>query len=155
MVVKIKKTDSNAIIPTYGSERAAGCDLYSTSEIDIPVGETKLIGTGVCMEIPDGYVGLIYARSGLATNRGLRPANCVGVIDSDYRGEIKVALHNDSKEFQPIYVGDRIAQLVIAPFLNVTFEEVGMLDETNRGENGFGSTGTGKYPDYHQLSLFE
>lgn len=143
MVINIKKTNSNAIIPTRGSDRAAGYDLYSNeTSVDIPAGETRMIGTGVCMEIPDGYAGLVYARSGLASKRGLRPANCVGVIDSDYRGEIKVALHNDSKESQTIYSGDRLAQIVITPFLAATFNEVDELNITDRGDGGFGSTGT-------------
>lgn len=143
MVINIKKTNSNAIIPTRGSDRAAGYDLYSNeTSVDIPAGETRMIGTGVCMEIPDGYAGLVYARSGLASKRGLRPANCVGVIDSDYRGEIKIALHNDSKESQTIYSGDRLAQIVITPFLAATFNEVDELSVTDRGDGGFGSTGT-------------
>lgn len=144
MKVNIKKLNSNAVIPTKGSEFAAGCDLYATvtSEI-IPAGQTRLIGTGIAMEIPEGYVGLVYARSGLATKRGLRPANCVGVIDSDYRGEIMVALHNDNKEAQAIHIGDRIAQIVIAPYLSVEFNEVDELNDTDRGEGGFGSTGSG------------
>lgn len=147
MVVNIKKTNSNAIIPTRGSNRAAGYDLYSNeTSIDIPAGKTKMIGTGVCMEIPDGYAGLVYARSGLASKRGLRPANCVGVIDSDYRGEIKVALHNDSKELQTINSGDRLAQIVITPFLAIEFNEVNELDKTDRGEGGFGSTGVNSNP---------
>lgn len=158
MVINIKKTDSNATIPTRGSDRAAGFDLYSNeTSVRIPVGETRMIGTGVCMEIPDGYAGLVYARSGLASKRGLRPANCVGVIDPDYRGEIKVALHNDSKECQTIHIGDRLAQIVITPFLAVDFNEVDELNETDRGECGFGSTGVSKdpTPEYEQLSLFD
>ena len=154
MIVKIKKTDSNATIPTRGSNYAAGYDLYSNeASIEIPVGETKMIGTGVCMEIPDGYVGYVYARSGLASKRGLRPANCVGVIDSDYRGEIKVALHNDSKDNQAINTNDRIAQIVISPYLAVDFEEVDELNETDRGEGGFGSTGINN--EYEQLTVYD
>ena len=142
MIVNIKKLDDNALVPTRGSEYAAGYDLYANvlSET-VPVGATKLIGTGIAMEIPTGYVGLVYARSGLASKRGLRPANCVGVIDSDYRGEIMVALHNDSKEAQDIHIQDRIAQIVIAPYLSVEFNEVDELDNTERGDGGFGSTG--------------
>lgn len=156
MVIKIKKTNDIAVTPTRGSDYAAGYDLYSNeASVCIPTGETKMIGTGICMEIPDGYAGFVYARSGLASKRGLRPANCVGVIDSDYRGEIKVALHNDSNESQTIHLEDRIAQIVIAPFLAVDFEEVDELEETTRGEGGFGSTGTNKTPEYEQLSLFD
>lgn len=156
MVINIKKTDSNATIPTRGSDRAAGFDLYSNeTSVDIPAGETKMIGTGVCMEIPDGYAGLVYARSGLASKRGLRPANRVGVIDSDYRGEIKVALHNDSKELQTINIGDRLAQIVITPFLAVSFNEVNELNATDRGEGGFGSTGINSTPKWHQMSIDE
>lgn len=142
MQIKIKKCYDNAVIPTRGSDYAAGYDLY-TADIftQIPVGETRMIGTGVCMEIPEGYAGFIFARSGLASKRGLRPANCVGVIDSDYRGEIKVALHNDSCEMQTIKQGDRIAQIVIMPYLAVEFEETDALNETTRGAGGFGSTG--------------
>lgn len=141
MILNIKKKNSNAMLPTRGSVGAAGFDLYSNEvSVDIPNGETKIIGTGLYMEIPDGYAGLIYARSGLASKRGLRPANCVGVIDSDYRGEIKVALHNDSKECQTIHKGDRIAQIVITPFLAIDFNEVDELSETDRGKRGFGST---------------
>ena len=142
MQIKIKKCYDNAVTPTRGSDYAAGYDLY-TADIftQIPVGETRMIGTGVCMEIPEGYAGFIFARSGLASKRGLRPANCVGVIDSDYRGEIKVALHNDSCEMQTIKQGDRIAQIVIMPYLAVEFEETDALNETTRGAGGFGSTG--------------
>lgn len=145
MIIKIKKIDSNTTIPTRGSNCAAGYDLYSNEvSVHIPSGETKMIGTGVCMEIPDGYAGFVYARSGLASKRGLRPANCVGVIDSDYRGEIKVALYNDSKECQTVHTGDRLAQIVIAPYLAIDFKEVDELNETDRGEGGFGSTGTSR-----------
>ena len=142
MQIKIKKCYDNAVVPTRGSDYAAGYDLY-TADIftQIPVGETRMIGAGVCMEIPEGYAGFIFARSGLASKRGLRPANCVGVIDSDYRGEIKVALHNDSCEMQTIKQGDRIAQIVIMPYLAVEFEETDALNETTRGAGGFGSTG--------------
>ena len=142
--VNIKKIDKNAKIPTYGSSNAAGCDLYallSENETFKP-GETKLIKTGIALEIPEGYVGLLYARSGLASKKGLAPANKVGVIDSDYRGEIMVALHNHSNEERMIEPFERIAQLVIAPYLKVDFIEVDELDETKRGSNGFGSTGS-------------
>lgn len=144
MEINIKLLDNRASVPTNGSEKAAGYDLKAVTETGatrIPVGETAMIGTGICMEIPDGYFGAIFARSGLASKRGLRPANCVGVIDSDYRGEIKVALHNDSSTCQSIHDGDRVAQLVILPYLPVVFKEVEDLNETERGEGGFGSTG--------------
>lgn len=145
MKVKIKKLVDGAVIPTRGSDEAAGYDLYAhipRQSETIPAGETKVIGTGIAMEIPTGYVGLVFARSGLATKRALRPANCVGVIDSDYRGEIGVALHNDGKVAQAIHIQDRIAQIVIVPYLSVEFEETENLDETERGSGGFGSTGT-------------
>ena len=141
--LRIKKINDNATIPTYGSAAAAGADLYSCEEeIIIQPGETRLIHTGIVMEIPDGYVGLIYARSGIATKRGLAPANKVGVIDSDYRGEIMVALHNHSNSAAKIEAKERIAQIVITPYLAVNFAEVDELDETERGAGGFGSTGT-------------
>ena len=127
-----------------GSEYAAGSDLYACIDeaVSINPGETYLVKTGLAMEIPEGYAGLIYARSGLATKRGLAPANKVGVVDSDYRGEVMVALHNHSNETQVIEPKERIAQLVVAPFLKVDFEEVSELNETVRGEGGFGSSGT-------------
>ena len=143
MTVKFKKLSKNAICPTYGTEFSAGADLYALCENDIVItpGETVLIHTGIAVEIPEGYVGLIYARSGLATKKGLAPANKVGVIDADYRGELMVALYNQSKEERSITAGERIAQLVIAPFLKAEFEEVNDLTDTLRGEGGFGSTG--------------
>lgn len=143
MNVKVKKLKQNAVIPTLGSKFAAGADLYSAEEADVTIepNETKFIGTGLAMEIPEGYVGLVYARSGLACKRGLAPANKVGVVDSDYRGEIKVALHNHGKETQTVEKGERIAQMVIAPYLAVSYEEADELSETERGEGGFGSTG--------------
>lgn len=142
--INIKKLDPNAKIPSFGSEFAAGFDLYAcnTDNITIPAGETVLIHTGLAMEIPVGYGGFVYARSGLATKKGLAPANKVGVIDADYRGEIMVALHNQSKEDQQIAAGERIAQMVIAPFLKVEFNQVEELQETQRGSGGFGSTGS-------------
>jgi dUTP pyrophosphatase len=142
--INIKKLDPNAKIPSFGSEFAAGFDLYAcnTDNITIPAGETVLIHTGLAMEIPVGYGGFVYARSGLATKKGLAPANKVGVIDADYRGEIMVALHNQSKEDQQIAAGERIAQMVIAPFLKVEFNLVEELQETQRGSGGFGSTGS-------------
>lgn len=142
-VIAVKKLNENAVLPTYGSEFAAGADLYALADGDIVLapGETKLIHTGLAMEIPVGYAGLIYARSGLATKRGLAPANKVGVIDSDYRGEIMVALHNHSKTEQVIAAKERIAQLVVTPFLKAEFELADELADTARGEGGFGSTG--------------
>lgn len=140
--VNIKKTDPNAILPSYGSEFAAGADLYSCSEnVEIEPGKTVLIHTGIAIELPQGYVGLVYARSGLASKRGLAPANKVGVIDCDYRGEIMVALHNHGTETQKVEQGERIAQLVIAPYFTADFNEVDELSQTVRGEGGFGSTG--------------
>lgn len=141
--VKIKKLRENAIIPTYGSEFAAGADLYACLDesVTIDVGETKLIPTGIALSIPVGFAGLIYARSGLASKRGLAPANKVGVVDSDYRGEVMVALHNHGKEAQIIEAGERIAQMVIAPYIAANFILSDELDDTVRGEGGFGSTG--------------
>lgn len=143
MNIKVKKLKSGATVPTMGSKFAAGADLYSAEDADVVIepSETKFIGTGLAMEIPEGYVGLVYARSGLACKRGLAPANKVGVVDSDYRGEIKVALHNHGKEAQTVEKGERIAQMVIAPYLSVNYEEADALSETERGEGGFGSTG--------------
>ena len=142
--MNIKKLKDNAKIPTYGSEFAAGADLYACLDEDLTIKphETKMVPTGLAMEIPVGYAGLIYARSGLASKKGLAPANKVGVVDSDYRGEVMVALHNHTDEEKTIEKDERIAQLVVAPFLKVDFNEVDELDETDRGEGGFGSTGT-------------
>lgn len=143
--VKIKKLNNKAITPSRGSEQAAGYDLYAC--IDdfnysvIHPHKTEKINTGLSIEIPDGYFGAIFARSGLATKQGIRPANCVGVIDSDYRGNVIVALHNDTNEPFTVVDGDRIAQLVILPYLPVAFEEVDELTDTERGDGGFGSTG--------------
>lgn len=144
MELRIKKLSPSAVIPSYGSASAAGADLYACegAEITIKPGETKLIHTGIAMEIPEGYVGLIYARSGIAVKRGLAPANKVGVIDSDYRGEIMVAIHNHSGEDQTIADAERIAQIVITPYLTVDFALADELDDTDRGAGGFGSTGT-------------
>ncbi len=139
--MKIKKLNDNAIIPSRGSSSAAGYDLYTTDEVTIAPGETVLVGTGLAMEIPEGYFGAVFARSGLATKEGLRPANCVGVIDADYRGELKVPLHNDSASERHVVAGERIAQLVIMPFLAVDFEEADELTDTARSTGGFGSTG--------------
>lgn len=144
MKVNIKRLNENAIVPTYGSEYAAGADLYACIAEDTTIlpNETKLIKTGIAIEVPEGYGAFIYARSGLASKRGLAPANKVGVVDSDYRGEVMVALHNHSSIAQTIARGERIAQMVIAPFLKAEFEVVDELSDTVRGAGGFGSTGT-------------
>ncbi len=141
--VNIKKLKENATIPTYGSEYAAGADLYACLDdaLTIQPGETVFVGTGIAMEIPEGYAGLIYARSGLSCKRDLAPANKVGVVDADYRGEITVALHNHGQKPQTIEANERIAQIVIAPFLKVAFQETEALSDTVRGTGGFGSTG--------------
>ncbi len=141
--IAVKKLDERAILPTYGSPYAAGADLYALTdgEVTVQPGETKLVRTGLAMEIPEGYAGLIYARSGLASKRGLAPANKVGVVDADYRGEVMVALHNHSLQPQTIDNGERIAQLVVAPFLKAEFDEAEELSDTARGTGGFGSTG--------------
>ena len=141
MKVAVKKLDEKAVLPTYGSTYAAGADLYALNKETIPAHETRFIHTGLAIEIPAGYAGLIYARSGLACKRGLAPANKVGVIDADYRGEIMVALHNHSETEQTVEEGERVAQLVIAPFLTVDFFEIEELTNTQRGAGGFGSTG--------------
>jgi dUTP pyrophosphatase len=142
--MKIKRLHPDAIVPTLGSAAAAGYDLYALYPCDLEPGSTYLIHTGWAMEIPDGFWGGIYARSGLATKKGLRPANCVGAIDPDYRGEVMVALHNDSSSIQHINAGDRIAQLIFAEVWHPAdgLEEVEELSDTSRGEGGFGSTGT-------------
>ena len=141
--MNIKKLNENARIPTYGSEFAAGADLYACLDADVTIApaETLLIHTGLAMQIPEGLVGLIYARSGLASKKGLAPANKVGVIDSDYRGEIMVALHNHGTIPQTISNGERIAQIVFAPYYAAEFSVVDELDDTTRGSGGFGSTG--------------
>ena len=142
--VNIKLLNDKAIMPTYGSIDAAGADLYANideKETILPH-ETKFIKTGVAMAIPKGLVGLLFARSGLASKRGLAPANKVGVVDSDYRGEILVALHNHTDVEQSIEPGERIAQMAFLPYVKGIFEVVSDLDETTRGEGGFGSTGT-------------
>ena len=142
-IVKFTKLHKSATVPAYGTPFAAGADLRAILDENIKIkpGETQFIHTGLATQIPDGLVGLIYARSGLACKRGLAPANCVGVIDSDYRGEIMVALHNYSNETQEIEPNERVAQLVIAPYIAAEFVEVENLDDTDRGEGGFGSTG--------------
>ncbi len=144
MKIDIKKLNDKAILPTRGSVEAAGWDLYSNNEesIKVEAHSTVMIGTGLSMAIPNGYFGAVFARSGLATKQGLRPANCVGVIDSDYRGEVIVSLHNDSSEVKTINPNERIAQLVVMPYLSVEFDEKETLDQTLRGSGGFGSTGT-------------
>lgn len=142
MILNVKRLSDTAYLPTRGSACAAGYDLYSDTNAAIYPGETQRINTGIAVEIPDGHFGAIFARSGLATNMGLRPANCVGVIDSDYRGELIVALHNDSvEECREVRCGDRIAQLVIMPYMSVDINEVDELTNTDRGAGGFGSTG--------------
>ena len=141
--MNIKKLNEKAIVPTYGSAYAAGADLYACEggEVTIGAGETRLIHTGIAMEIPEGLVGLIYARSGLASKRGLAPANKVGVIDSDYRGEFMIVLHNHGSQAQTIENGERVAQMVITPVLTPVYEVVEELEDTARGQGGFGSTG--------------
>ena len=143
MKVNFKVLCDGATAPAYATEYAAGADLYNLKgeAVTIGAGETKLIHTGIALEIPEGYVGLIFARSGLATKRALAPANKVGVIDSDYRGEIMVALHNHGTVEQTVDGGERVAQISIVPYLKAEFSEVGSLSETVRGEGGFGSTG--------------
>lgn len=143
MKLRIKKLDPRAITPTYGTEYSAGADLYALLDEPtvIAAHSTKIINTGIAIEIPEGYCGLIFARSGIATKRHLAPANKVGVIDADYRGEVKVALHNHSSEDATVEPGERIAQLAVIPFLSATFEEVDELSDTERGAGGFGSTG--------------
>lgn len=143
--VRTKKLCENAVLPKYGTEFAAGADLYACMDaeaVTLAPGETKLIRTGIALEIPAGYAGFVFARSGLASKRGLAPANKVGVIDSDYRGELMVALHNHSGDPQSVENGERIAQMVILPYLAVDFIESDTLDDTERGAGGFGSTGT-------------
>ena len=172
MQIRIKKLDERAKIPTRGSDYAAGYDLYALDKVDVPGGGRVFVHTGIALDIPDGYFGAIYARSGLACKHGLKPANCVGVIDSDYRGEILVCIENSNESVKiedvpvpgvpqaqgisvtqehavrnhdasfTIEAGDRIAQLVIQRFQSVTFVEVDELEDTVRGTGGFGSTGT-------------
>lgn len=141
--MNINRMDKRAILPTYGTKYSAGADLYALLDEDLVIApsETILVHTGICMEIPTGLVGLVFARSGLATKKGLAPANKVGVIDSDYRGEIMVPLHNHTKEEKVIKHGERIAQIIFMPYIMEQFDEVDELSETVRGEGGFGSTG--------------
>ena len=143
MPVYIKKLKAQAAMPSYGSAEAAGADLYACLEtaVEIAAGGTAMIPTGLAMELPEGTVGLVYARSGLSSKKGLAPANKVGVIDSDYRGEVMVALHNHSAQAAVVEPGERIAQLVVAPVLRAAFAEADALSDTVRGEGGFGSTG--------------
>ena len=144
MKIQIQKLREGARIPTRGSEQAAGYDLYAYPDhaVEIAPGGSAKIGTGLAIAVPDGYFGAIFARSGLAAKEGLRPANCVGVADSDYRGEYMVVLHNDSDKVRVVTPDERIAQLVVMPYLAVEFEPVQALEETARGTGGFGSTGT-------------
>lgn len=139
--MKIVKKDKRAIVPTYGTEGSAGMDMYSIESVDIIPGETVMVHTGVCMEIPQKFFGAVYPRSGIAAKRGLRLANCVGVIDSDYRGEIIVPIHNDSPVVQHIDCGERIAQMIIQPYIHPNLVVVDSLSDTDRGEGGFGHTG--------------
>lgn len=143
MNVNIKRLDDKAVIPSYGSKNAAGADLYACLDAPLTIepGNTQLVPTGLAMELPEGYAGLIYARSGLASKKGLAPANKVGVIDSDYRGQVMVALHNHSNTAATIEHAERIAQLVVTPYIMSIFHEVDELSITERGEGGFGSTG--------------
>ncbi len=143
MILRIKKLDERATTPTYGTEYSAGADLYSMvgDEITVEPHKTVLVHTGLAVEIPEGYAGLIFARSGMACKRGLAPANKVGVIDADYRGEVMVALHNHTDAPVTVEGGERVAQLSIVPFLKAEFVEAEELSDTVRGEGGFGSTG--------------
>lgn len=142
MDISVKRVNESAILPTQANPGDAGWDLYSNGEYVIHQHETVKVGTGISVALPDYTFGAIYARSGLATKQGLRPANCVGVCDCKYRGEYIVALYNDSDEIRFVHYGDRIAQLIVQPFVPVTLKEADELDETERGEGGFGSSGT-------------
>ena len=141
--IRVKKLSANATLPTYGSDEAAGADLYACLDeaVRIQPGETFWVPTGIALEVPKGCAGLIYARSSMGAKRGLAPANKVGVIDSDYRGEIRVVLLNHSKQVQTIEPGERVAQLIITPVLTPAYEECEDLTDTDRGAGGFGSTG--------------
>ncbi len=143
MKIEIRRLSETAVFPVKGSAQAAGYDLCADLKepLVIPVGETVKVEMGFAIAIPDGYFGGVFARSGISTKKGLRPANCTGVIDSDYRGPVVVPLYNDSDTERVIMPGERVAQLIILPYLSVDFCEVEQLDETERGENGFGSTG--------------
>lgn len=144
MKINVKKLNENAKLPMYATKSSAGGDLYAflDSDVTIKQGETKIIKTGLAFAIPEGYMGLVYARSGLSIKEGLAPANKVGVIDADYRGELMVALYNQSSSDKIVKNGDRIAQFIIAPYIKADYEIVEDLDETTRGAGGFGSTGT-------------
>ena len=141
--IRVKKLREGALLPTYGTAQAAGADLYACLEAPLTIapGETAWVPTGLALEVPEGCAGLVYARSGLSTKRGLAPANKVGVIDSDYRGEITVVLYNHGSEAQTISSGERIAQLIVTPVLTPAYTETDRLSETLRGTGGFGSTG--------------
>jgi dUTP pyrophosphatase len=141
--VRVKILRENAMIPTYGSEQAAGADLYACLETPVVIhpGETAFIPTGISLEVPAGCAGLIYARSGMACKRGLAPANKVGVVDSDYRGEILVALYNHGNVAQTVENGERVAQFVITPVLTPAYVIADCLSDTARNQGGFGSTG--------------
>ena len=141
--IKVKKLNEFAKLPTRGSSDAAGYDLYAATNqiLDIAPHSTIKVGTGLSFELPEGTFAAIFARSGIATKRGLRPANCVGVIDSDYRGPIIVALHNDTDEMQSIEPGERIAQMILLPYIEMKFNEVDELSDTSRGDSGFGASG--------------
>lgn len=143
VTIRFRRVNALAVIPTRGSEKAAGYDLYAALEAPVSIAphETVKIDTGLQFEIPDGYFAAIYARSGIAAKEGLRPANCTGVCDSDYRGNYIVALHNDSEITRIVEPGERIAQMIVMPYLGVSFEETGELSDTARGGGGFGSTG--------------
>lgn len=143
MKILFKKLREDATAPTRGSASAAGYDLHACMDAPVVIapGETAMVGTGLSIAVPEGYFGAVFARSGLASKQGLRPANCVGVCDSDYRGEYTVALHNDSAVAREVQPGERIAQLVVIPYLALDFEEADALDDTARGAGGFGSTG--------------
>lgn len=141
--IKVKKLNEFAKLPTRGSSDAAGYDLYAATNqiLDIAPHSTIKVGTGLSFELPEGTFAAIYARSGIATKRGLRPANCTGVIDSDYRGPVIVALHNDTDELQSIEPGERIAQMILLPYIEMKFNEVNELSDTSRGDSGFGASG--------------
>ena len=143
MNIKVKKVSPTAILPTHGSSFSAGYDLYAdlTEDLVILPHTTVMVDTGLKFELPEGYFAGIFARSGIATREGLRPANCVGVCDSDYRGNYMVALHNDSDEKRTVTVHEKIAQMIVIPYLPLEFEEAEELSGTVRGEGGFGSTG--------------
>lgn len=143
MKIHVKKLNESAQLPVYGSQYAAGADLYACEEnpVEIGAGQTAFIHTGIAVELPEGTVGLVYARSGLACKQDLAPANKVGVVDCDYRGEIIVALHNHGAQTRVVKTGDRIAQFVVTPYVTACYEEAAELSKTVRGEGGFGSTG--------------